>query len=97
MDVHVASRRYVFDPERPYPHYSWRLGESVEQLIEETLEMDDALEHARLEPIRHPDAGKSWTGLDYRTAYGLLLRLRDEGFHVPDSALESLHEDMLGD
>lgn len=94
--VDVAQRHRMFDPVYPYP-----LDSLYETLTNQGMEaaqtlMDRqqlAVDHSHWIPLNPRYAGKNYYNLTKYEAANLLKTMKENGIHIPNSAIETLNQE----
>lgn len=89
ITVHVARGRYVADTPCP-PSVSI---DDIDAFMARHKEQSAWVEAAKLEKIGLSRDGETFNGMTYKAAADLLRSLKDEGYHVPQFAIDALDEE----
>lgn len=94
IDVHVAGRRkHIEKGLLPSPLDFL----DVDAYYKRKKEVDELLESILLEPIGLSRDGESFVGLNHKEAIEILVSLKEEGYNVPDDAIEELKSEGVKD
>jgi hypothetical protein len=88
--THVAGKRYVFKQPLP-PTIS--IIDSVEEWFERDQKVSEMLKSSALVKIGLPSDGKSFNDATATEAAARLANLKEEGYRVPQSAIDALLEE----
>lgn len=89
IHIHVAASKRLNVPEA-----NWTEDKPIEQYMEELRIQSEYLKTAELVPIGLTWDGDSFECDGYQEALDVLLHLQDQGYHVPQFAIECLKEEI---